>query len=57
MTNDLKLPADQSWAKIIQEIGRKELDNRPEIDDFELLKVTKEELIGTENHENRQTTN
>jgi hypothetical protein len=44
MTNDLTNPADQSWAKIIQEIGQKQLANRPEIDDFELLRVTKEEL-------------
>ena len=47
MTNDLSNPADQSWAKIIQEIGQKQLANRPEMDDFELLKVSEEELIGT----------
>jgi hypothetical protein len=47
MTNDLSNPADQSWAKIIQEIGQKQLANTEKLDDFELLKVSEEELIGT----------
>jgi hypothetical protein len=47
MNNNLTNPADQSWAKIIQEIGRKQLANLPEVDDFDLLRVSEEELIGT----------
>lgn len=48
LNNDLTNPADQSWAKTIQEQGQKQLANTPEMDDFDLLRVTKEELIGTE---------
>lgn len=68
MTNNLSLPADQSWAKMVQDQGRnrvtecaeslypiveavknidlraKELANARKLDDFELLRVTKEEL-------------
>lgn len=68
MTNDLSLPAAQSWAETIQNQGRnlvtecaeslypiveavknidlraKELANARKLDDFELLRVTKEEL-------------
>lgn len=57
LPNDLTNPADQSWAKMIQEIGRKQLAKTQKLDDFELLRVAKEELIGTEIYETRQTTN
>jgi len=52
MFNDLSNPADQSWAKTIQEIGRKQLAKTQKLDDFELLKVSEEELIGTKTDEN-----
>jgi hypothetical protein len=68
LDNNLSLPADQSWAKMVQNQGRnrvtecaeslypivravkntdlraKELANARKLDDFDLLRVTKEEL-------------
>jgi hypothetical protein len=68
LDNNLSLPADQSWAKMVQNQGRnrvtecaeslypivravkntdlraKELANARNLDDFDLLRVTKEEL-------------
>lgn len=44
MNNNFTNPADQSWAAMIQKSGRK----LQEQTDFELLKVSAEELAGIE---------